>query len=258
MGGITLSSNAPNQSPFFGAPGATNSFQTNTLVNQALRPGIGRLQFRKVIFDSLVGTTLAITNEFVDRFITNNLANEQRLQRAVTQPDVLFRAMILVSMQTSSPLPFQRSIASGNMVDNSALNSSTQTAGTGGEIYGPGVIDLNIVISFNRLGPHRLNSFPFFLDENQVAASGSSTAISIPRRYSPFFRIRPLWLKLNSRLEVRRSALVVRLRRQRLGHRQLAFLNNTNSCDTRESRTHCGPYFWPAFVSLRQLLGGRR
>ena len=58
------------------------------------------------------------------------------------------------------------------MVDNSALNSSTQTAGTGGEIYGPGVIDLNIVISFNRLGPHRLNSFPFFLDENQVAASG--------------------------------------------------------------------------------------
>lgn len=172
VGNITLSSNAPNQSPFFGVPGTTNAFQTNALVNQAIRPGMGKIWFRKVQFDSLVGTTLSVTNEFLDRYITNNLVLLQRLERNSTAPDILFRADDL-GVLNSEPFLISRSVASGNFVDNSALNSSSGTGGgLGGEIYGPGTIDMDIVISFSRLGPYRLNQFPFFLDENQSFAGG--------------------------------------------------------------------------------------
>jgi|GEM_PF-539052 len=171
VGNITLSSNAPNQSPFFGVPGATNAFQTNALVNQAIRPGMGKISFRKVFFDSLVGTTLDITNEFVDTFITNNIVSQQRLQRGSTFPDILFRADDLGVNIDSSPVLFDRSVASGNFVDNNALNTAGGALG-GEPAAGPGTIDMDIVISFSRLGPFRLNDFPFFLDENQSIAGG--------------------------------------------------------------------------------------
>ena len=167
--GVTLSSNSiSGGSPFLSFPGASNSLSTNPLVTTALRPGMEKIGFERVVFDSLVGTTLDVTNEYLDVYITNGTFFEQLLERAQTEPDILFRAEDLGQDATGAPLASTRTDPSGSWNDNSSINSVG--GGGGGELFGPGVIEPEIEITFNRLGPHRFNILPFFVDESQSVA----------------------------------------------------------------------------------------
>ena len=157
--GITLSTNPVNRSPF-NPIGGTNTFTTNTLTGLALRGGIGKVSFRKLGFDSILGTTLSYTNDYVDRFITNNVVSNQRLERVVTVPDIVFVADDLNTLPDTSPVVVTRTL-SNNWVD----HSSDNTVGASGN-SGPGVIVPSFTIAFSKLGPSRVNLTPFFLDEN--------------------------------------------------------------------------------------------
>jgi hypothetical protein len=164
-GGVTLSTNPVNRSPF-NPIGGSNTFTTNTLMGLALRPGIGKVSFRKIGFDSILGTTLSYTNDYLDTFVTNNIVNRQRLERVITVPDIVFVADDLGIVNTVFPEITVRSIANNNWID----HSSDNTVGATGTA-GPGVIVPSITIAFSKLGPSRLNQTPFFLDENNFVFS---------------------------------------------------------------------------------------
>jgi hypothetical protein len=157
--GINLSTNPVNGSPFV-TPGTSNVLATNTLMGLALRPGIGFVRFTKLQFDSIVGTTLSYTNDYVDRYITNNVVQSQRLERSLTVPDILFVADDLGTLGDATPVRIDRTGTTA-WVDHSGDN----TVGAIG-LGGPGVISPTMVISYSKLGPSRLNASPFFLDEN--------------------------------------------------------------------------------------------
>ena len=164
--GVTLSTNSSvNGSPFV-IVGVSNLLATNVLVTTALRPGVGDLNFNRIVLDSLVGSVLNLTNEYVDNFITNGSFESQVIERVQTEPDILFAAGDIGTDAFAMPLAVERT-TSTSWNDNSALN----TLGSGaGELYGPGVIEPNVVITFNRIGPHRLNANPFFQDERTSSA----------------------------------------------------------------------------------------
>lgn len=172
--GVALSSNTFVKSPFFSFPGASNALSTNPLVTTAVRPGIQKVQFDRVVFDSLVGTTLDLTNEYQDTYITNGTFFTQLLERAQTVPDILFLAEDLGQNPVGAPFTHTRTDPNSGWVDNSAINTAGGGVGggggIGGELFGPGVIEPLIQISFNRVGPHRINNLPFFVDENQAFA----------------------------------------------------------------------------------------
>jgi hypothetical protein len=146
-------------------PGTSNSLTTNVLVDIALRPGIENIDFRRVDFDSLLGTTINVTNRFTDQYVTNGYVTNQVVDRPITAPDIVFFAADIPSVN-GVVVPLFRT-PSANWVDNSALNTSGGggAGGAGGDNAGPGTIEPTIVITFNKLGPFIINTTPTFLTE---------------------------------------------------------------------------------------------
>jgi hypothetical protein len=175
--GVALSTNSFIAGSPFQVAGASNTFVTNVLVTTALRPGVGSIELDRVVFDSLVGTVLNVTNDYIDSFITNGIFDQQVLTRIQTTPDILFRSEDLGTIGFASPVEILRTDSAG-WTDNSSINSANGSlgTGTGGGLAGPGVIEPAIEIVFNRVGPHRINQDPFFLDENTVAIQGFAYA----------------------------------------------------------------------------------
>jgi hypothetical protein len=129
---------------------STNIFGTNNLRIQALRPGINKLRFQRVNYDSLVGETLIpVTNRYTDISISNGLPVLQPVERRITQPDILFLAGDLGV--TIDPLPvLTRRTGTTGWQNNDAINGSLAQAG-------PGVITPQVQISFS-------DQLPFFID----------------------------------------------------------------------------------------------
>ncbi len=129
-------------------PGGTNQ----ALVAQALRPGVDKLQFVRVDFDSLLGQFIPMTNSYTDTYYTNGTPQQQSVERVITQPDIVFGAQdVGVDMQ-GVPFLFGRTLASaGGYINNDAINGSTT-------LPGPGQIQPPIQIVFNKIGPYFLNS----------------------------------------------------------------------------------------------------
>jgi hypothetical protein len=140
----------------------TNLVNTNTPVALARRPGMDRVSFSSVGVDALLNVTIrAITNRYTDLYYhpTNGNLTNQVLERVSTIPDLLFTAGDL-SGGIIGGGTFSGGAGSGRWINNSGLNP----AGAGGGIVsGPGVIPVGtsnataIVITFNSLGPSRLN-----------------------------------------------------------------------------------------------------
>jgi hypothetical protein len=63
-----------------------------SFVNGALRPGIEKLTFVRQDYDSALGWTTPITNEFTDTYFINGMTMHQELQREIVEPDFLFCA----------------------------------------------------------------------------------------------------------------------------------------------------------------------
>ena len=136
----------------------TNILGTNVISNftvTGLRPGLNKLTFQRVNYDSILGTTFTpITNRYTDTFIntTNGRYIKQKVARAILQPDIVFA---LNDLDTTLAVPNGafRTPTTG-WSNNAAIN----TVITGLQnLAGPGTITPNIVIAFTDLVPFFLN-----------------------------------------------------------------------------------------------------
>lgn len=144
---------------------------TNTLslVTNGLRPGVNKLTFRKVAYDSIIGQTFTpITNRYVDQVITNRVLVLQPVERVITQPDIVFVAEDLGL--ANGYLPFLKArTGTAGWQNNDAINGQT-VAGGPGTI--PGGTNSTVRISFSDQLPYYINQNPVYLDETyQLLAS---------------------------------------------------------------------------------------
>jgi hypothetical protein len=129
-------------------PGFTNVVAgTNApAVNIALRPGVDKITFVRVNFDSLVGAWVTQTNVYEDRYISNFVQRTQLVQRTLPAPDILFDAADL-GVVDAIPLVYGKSM---NLVSQDAINGITVLAGPG-QIFPPHTI------TFGKLGEYLIN-----------------------------------------------------------------------------------------------------
>lgn len=142
----------------------TNVLGTNVLAGfttTALRPGVDKITFQRVNFDSILGTTFTpITNRYVDTFInpTNGRVVRQKVARAILRPDIIFA---VEDADTALEVPFlydRTTTATWN--NNAALNTSIA-----GRIGGPGIIPPGLEITFSDVLPYTLGE-PGSLDSD--------------------------------------------------------------------------------------------
>jgi hypothetical protein len=165
---VPSASGGAGSSPW-GVPGGTNAAGTNAVgfVNTALRPGVDKLTFQKLTYDSLLGFYVPVTNLWQDKFVTNYRVASQYLQRPLGAPDILFDVGDLVGGDggNTNAAALHTFVA---WQDNDALNGST---GTG--LLGPGQITTataaanssGYTLIFNIVGQIYWNIAPTFLSE---------------------------------------------------------------------------------------------
>jgi len=115
----------------------------NSFVNDAWRPGVDKVTFIPQPVNSQSGTFLPTTNYFIDNYIINGVLQQQQVARIISQPDFLFSAGDVTS--GSAALPFYTRTGTTNWLNNALANGSTNGAG-------PGVIQPQVEITFNKLG----------------------------------------------------------------------------------------------------------
>jgi hypothetical protein len=131
--------------------------ETNTV---ALRQGVQKITFVRHDFDSLFNRFFVpVTNYYSLVAITNNAPIVQSFQRIVTQPDILIAAADLLNdipnVRTVDPI-------------NSAPIFTNQPSVTIPAQAGPGTITGPYRLTFNKNGTVRLNTGPFFTDEQSA------------------------------------------------------------------------------------------
>jgi hypothetical protein len=172
-GGLPLANSQSPWSPFLGL-GLTNFFGTNALFStngvgtnlivQGLRPGIDKLRFRRVNFDSLLGQLfVTITNQYMDAVITNARPVLQPVQRAIAAPDIVFTVADLGLLGNVVPAFASRTVTTG-WQNNDPINGQSAQGG-------PGVIPPQVVISFTNLLPFFINESPGFVTEGTFLLS---------------------------------------------------------------------------------------
>ncbi len=132
--------------------GNTNATGTNLLLT-GIRPGLNKINFRRVNFDSLIGNTIVpITNRYNDLVILNARPIIQPVQRVVNQPDILFTAEDLGLVANLTPILTLRS-GTGGWQNNDPLNGNAPQGG-------PGVITPQVRIRFSDQLPYFSNTDP--------------------------------------------------------------------------------------------------
>lgn len=138
----------------------TNLVNTNTPIATARRPGINKISFSSVGVDALLNVTIQpVTNRYTDTFYhpTNGYLTNQVLERITTIPDIIFTAADLTGTALNNGATFTGA-TSARWTSFATLNSAVASTA-----FGPGVIPAGtsnataIVITFNSLGPSRLN-----------------------------------------------------------------------------------------------------
>jgi Putative Ig domain len=118
-----------------------------SLTNSALRQGIDRMFFVRHDYDSLLSQTYTpVTNLFQLTAVQNNQATVQTFRRTIRRPDILFTADDKLKTVTSRTQSYYTNDSYANLA-------------------GPGTIRPQITISFNKVGPLRINQAPFFMDQ---------------------------------------------------------------------------------------------
>lgn len=141
----------------------TNLFNTNLLVS-ALRPGVNKIRFNQVAYDSLIGQTFTtITNRYTDSAISNRTLLLQPVQRQISQPDILFTAEDL-GLVTYLPVLLRRSDTS-TWDNNDAINGNAVQGG-------PGVITPQVTIRFSDQLPYLVNQSPLLTEDSSLIGSG--------------------------------------------------------------------------------------
>lgn len=150
---------------------------TNAAVDTALRQGIEKVVFKPVKF---FGIFLPVTNHYVDTYInsTNGHVVSQRVQRVLSQPDILFVAGDLGTFGISGqPVLLTRT----DTTTWANLGNTNNLPSAGVEHDGPGVIEPaangSVVIAFSNVGPFIINTFPGAIDQaNQAGFFGGWAA----------------------------------------------------------------------------------
>ena len=149
--------------------GGTNSTNTILLVTNAIRTGVDKIEFKTANYDSYLGVfVVPVTNKWTDYYRTNMYSpvQSQNVQRVLDQPDMVFVAEDLGTDGDGIPILFNRS-DTANWVNNDAINGTTTLAG-------PGVINGQVVFTYNPVGPYFMNQNPFMLDETRLLQPGTS------------------------------------------------------------------------------------
>jgi hypothetical protein len=167
VAGIPRRGSSSPWAPFFAstnlfAIGTNFIFNTN-IVRQGLRPGINKLTFQRVNFDSLLGNLFVpITNRYTDTYFSNGVPVIQPVERVVQFPDLVFSAGRLGLAGNLIPGLIART-DTANWQNNDAINGfDGQTDG------GPGVIEGPVQITFT-------DQLPFFSNEPFFFSSFLST-----------------------------------------------------------------------------------
>jgi hypothetical protein len=136
-----------------GTVGATNS---TSFISTALRPGIGKVTFAKITWDSLLSdSTKPYAITWTDRYVTNGVIRTQKLSRSVTRPDFLFSAGDAGTVDHIPVIGIHITTGDG-FINNSALNRAG-VGGAAGEQQGPGIINSFNELFFSKVGRYFLN-----------------------------------------------------------------------------------------------------
>jgi hypothetical protein len=121
----------------------------------APRQGIGRVQFVRRDFDSLITRFWnPVTNTYTHTVVSNSMPFQQIIRRAVTAPDILITAQDLATD------PSDGLIGPGGAARNLAFATNSLPG-----LFGPGTIEPIVQFTFNKVGPIFGNFTPFNLDE---------------------------------------------------------------------------------------------
>jgi hypothetical protein len=125
---------------------------TNAPVNEALRPGRGKLTFEKVS-EAWQAPGWNHVLEFEDRFLLEGNAVTQAVARTITRPDIVFSAGELGLYPGGlRPIPFKLS------------TPNFRRANGISERAGPGILESGVQIKFGTLGWTNGNSAPQMYD----------------------------------------------------------------------------------------------
>lgn len=138
--------------------GGTNTGTNLNLVVTALRPGIDKIAFQRVNYDSLLGQFFTNEVNYTDVYITNSTRRTQTVKRALSTPDIIFAASD-IGPATGPPNLL------GRTLDFDVASSNTVTAG----LVGPGTIRLPIVVTYSKIHPYWVNIDP---GSEEVATKG--------------------------------------------------------------------------------------
>ncbi len=172
IGGQRLRRGSP-WAPYVGLTNFINSgtnnlnlmINTNTLIRTGIRPGINKLNFKRINFDSLIGqVTQPVTQFYDDIVISNAVGFSQPVQRIVLQPDILFTAEDLGLVLNLTPILTARSGTVGQWQDNDALNGNAPQRG-------PGVIPPQVTIRFSDQLPYFSNTNPGSTEDDAFASA---------------------------------------------------------------------------------------
>lgn len=146
--------------------GAVVNPATNFVIT-AVRPGVGKVEFVRLDFDSQVGFFVSNTVAYTDTVITNGRSISQDLVRPLAFPDILFDAGDLQGGDSDDAfLGVLHTENAAGWLTNGLPEVAAQQARLGPGIIPPSDLTASsFVITLNNVGPTLLNFTPFALSE---------------------------------------------------------------------------------------------
>jgi hypothetical protein len=133
---------------------STNLPGTN-LIQQALRSGVDKIQFRRVNFDSLLGQAFVpMITPYTDTVIINGRPFKQTVARTIQAPDIVFVSEDLGVDPVSGVPNLIRRTDTTSWANNNLANGIANQGG-------PGVIAPSVSIRFSDNPPYFLKGNPF-------------------------------------------------------------------------------------------------
>jgi hypothetical protein len=125
-------------------PGTDPGTGTTTAIG--LRPGVNRVRFVRVNYDSTLGAAFdAFTNVYTSPVVSNGRLVSQTVRRPVLQPDMVFTAADLLDGAYARTIPDWQ-------------QAPPPTGGS--DLNGPGVLPPGVAITLGKIGPRFVNTFP--------------------------------------------------------------------------------------------------
>lgn len=159
---VVINTNATNA-----AVGGANT----NYVTVAVRPGVEKLTFRKLAFDSILGGFTTTSTFWTDSYVTNGTTRTQRLALLLATPDMVIHGADIEDDPAASPHAAPQAVASFVfLTDYGDLSTGI------GPITGPANVDFGInagpgtyssgnLIVVNTAGQIFMNTWPFTLSE---------------------------------------------------------------------------------------------